>query len=613
MAHSKVHSSDATRAAMNEPESTQNSASIERDRQLILDAESKGTGAKLWAFTKLSGPGWLQSAITLGGGSLAGGLYLGVLAGYSMLWLQPLAMILGVVMLSAIGYVALSTGERPFRAINRHVNPVLGWGWAIATLMANLVWCMPQFALGTAALQQNLAPTSLGDQAVMTAMDDAGSLTAKEQAELKDELETRNKLVCVAILFAVAGVVVWFYNSGGWGIKVFEAVLKLMVAVVVVSFFGVVFKLATSAEGLNWGEIFGGLIPDPSLLSKPAAAFADVIQQSGAYADYWSQRIVSDQQKVMITATATAVGINMTFLLPYSMLARGWDKDFRGLAIFDLSTGLFIPFLLATSCVVIASASQFHGKPAAGLIETVDSDGNAITPPAGILSGFNKNLDARLKKELGDEFDALAADKQKLQAARDALPSADRQLAAMLVRRDAFNLAAALKNLTGETVAQYVFGVGVLGMAISTIIILMLINGFVVCEMLGVPDKGGIHRAGCFLAAFTGAMGPFLWKGDAKTWLAVPTSLFGMVLLPIAYLTFFLMMNSKSLLGDKRPTGFARFRWNVLLIIALSMATFGAFWAVYTDKYSTYGFIALGTFLGVALVVHFARSKDPAG
>ena len=35
-------------------------------------------------------------------------------------------------------------------------NPVLGWGWLIASMMANLVWAMPQFSLGTAALQQNL-------------------------------------------------------------------------------------------------------------------------------------------------------------------------------------------------------------------------------------------------------------------------------------------------------------------------------------------------------------------------------------------------------------------------------------------------------------------------
>ena len=103
---------------------------LEADRKLILDANEKGTGAKLGVFTKLSGPGWLQSAITLGGGSLAGSLYLGIIGGYEMMWLQPLMMIFGIVMLSAIGYVALSTPERPFDAINNHVSPVLGWGWA---------------------------------------------------------------------------------------------------------------------------------------------------------------------------------------------------------------------------------------------------------------------------------------------------------------------------------------------------------------------------------------------------------------------------------------------------------------------------------------------------
>ncbi len=61
----------------------------------------------------MSGPGWLQAAITLGGGSLAGAMYLGSFTGYNMMWLQPLAMILGVIMLSAIAYVTLTTGERP--------------------------------------------------------------------------------------------------------------------------------------------------------------------------------------------------------------------------------------------------------------------------------------------------------------------------------------------------------------------------------------------------------------------------------------------------------------------------------------------------------------------
>ena len=114
------------------------------------------TGARLKEYTKRSGPGWLQGAITLGGGSLAGALFLGTVSGYSLMWVQPLAMILGVIMLSAIAYVTLSTGQRPFRAINENVSPVLGWAWLIATAMANMVWCMPQFSLGNAAIQENL-------------------------------------------------------------------------------------------------------------------------------------------------------------------------------------------------------------------------------------------------------------------------------------------------------------------------------------------------------------------------------------------------------------------------------------------------------------------------
>ncbi len=118
---------------------------VDANRKLLTDAQAAGSGATLGAFVRLSGPGWLQSAITLGGGSLAGALFLGVLGGSKLLWLQLMAISMGVVMLSAISYVTLSTGERPFRAINRHINPVLGWGWLIATCMANMIWCMPQF------------------------------------------------------------------------------------------------------------------------------------------------------------------------------------------------------------------------------------------------------------------------------------------------------------------------------------------------------------------------------------------------------------------------------------------------------------------------------------
>ena len=134
-----------------------------QEKQMLNDAKGKGTGATLKVFAKLSGPGWLQSAITLGGGSLAGALFLGVIGGFGMLWVQLVAMILGVIMLCAISYVTLSTGESPFQGIRKHVNPVMAWGWAIASLLANMVWVLPQYSLAYGAITENLFPNMIAD------------------------------------------------------------------------------------------------------------------------------------------------------------------------------------------------------------------------------------------------------------------------------------------------------------------------------------------------------------------------------------------------------------------------------------------------------------------
>ena len=146
---------------------------------------------------------------------------------------------------------------------------------------------------------------------------------------------------------------------------------------------------------------------------------------------------------------------------------------------------------------------------------------------------------------------ATLSDESKT-AARDALPEADRRLAAMLATRDNMNLASALQPLTGNTIAQVVFGIGVLGMAVSTIIILMLINGFTLCEMLGRPNSKVVHFIGTVIAGLGGFLGPlYFWaNATSKAALAVPTSVIGGAMIPIAYFTFLLLMNSSSLLGE---------------------------------------------------------------
>ncbi len=569
-------------SAGQEPQAMHMNPRIEQDRQMIMAAKEKGRGSLFKVYMRLSGPGWLQSGITLGGGSLSSSLYLGVLVGFSFMWLQPLAMILGIIMLSAIAYVTLSAGERPFQAINEHVNPVLGWGWLIASMMANLVWSLPQFALGTAALRQNLLPGLLGP-AVM------------------DEIPS--KMIAGAVFLAVALAATLTYGAGGKGVKIFEIMIKTIVSMIVLCFVGVVVKLSLEGK-IVWGEILSGLVPDLSLFHKPTdVIMPHITEVNEQFRSFWTDMIVGEQRDVMISAAATAVGINMTFLLPYSMLRKGWDKYFRGLAIFDLSTGLFIPFIIATGCVVIASSSQFHGRAAEGFVAATPG-GEIVGEPAENLVGpYNDLLGNRVRHEMGlteKEWDELPSDQQKQYC--EALPYADKKMAAVLVKRDAFNLADTLAPLTGPVVAQYVFGFGVMGMALSATTMLMTINGLCFCVLVGKPPRGWYQRIGSLMVS-VGALGPFFWK-DAAPYLAIPTSNFAMMLLPIAYFAFFLLMNQKSFLGENTPVGAKRILWNVLMALAAGAASFGSVWSLWS-KLRWLGIGLLVAFIALCVVVHF--------
>ncbi len=543
----------------------------ENTRQQILDARSRGVLATLATYTRLSGPGWLQGAITLGGGSLAGALYLGVIMGYGMMWLQPVAMVLGVIMLSAISYVVLSTGERPFGLLNTHISPVLGWAWLIATMMANVVWCLPQFALGTAAVQQNLAPATNTDTGTA---------------------------VVAGVLLLIAAVVVWSYNSGSKGIRIFEMILKSMVGVVVLSFFGVVVALTWRGQ-IDWPAIIDGFVPRLTYLFEPAPTLGPAIQATSD-PEWWNQLVATTQKDKIITAFATAavsythLRAHETFLLPYSMLRKGWNADHRGLAIFDLSIGLIVPYVLATGCVVIAAASQFHGRydDVFAMLET--GKGKEVAE-------YHKFVDQRLKAKLGDEFVRLQAEPTELAAARKALPEGDRRMAAMLAARDNQTLAATLEPLAGAF-AQKLFGIGVLGMALSTIIILMLINGFAFAELIGAEPQGWAHRVGTMIPAL-GVLGPFVWS-EAAPKLATPTSVFGGAMLPIAYLSFLLLMNSRRTLGDAMPTGRQRVLWNLLMCTATSVAILASIWSLQGKMFGSFpiGAVAIGVLVTLMLV-----------
>ena len=285
------------------------------------------------------------------------------------------------------------------------------------------------------------------------------------------------------------------------------------------------------------------------------------------------------------------------------MLRKGWDRAFRGLAAFDLSTGLFIPFLVATSCVVIAAASQFHAR----------FDEKFINQPAAdIIGSYRDNLEKRIQSDSLYKTRSTPLSHSEMNAKIDALPSADRKLAYMLIKRDSLDLATALENLFGKGgLTQKVFGIGVLGMAISTIVILMVINGFCVSEMTGRDGDRVVQRLGALFPGVVGGLGFLaLWGDDqARFWLAVPTSNFGMVLLPIAYIAFFFMMNSPSLLGDAMPKGMLRIVVNAVMLAAIIAASIGAGLSVWANV----GWIGVAFAAGfVVISVVNASSKQLA-
>ncbi len=558
----------------------------EKERQLILAARQKGKGAIFRTYLKLSGPGWLQSGITIGGASFSSSLYLGILSGFTFLWLQPLYMILGIVMLSAIAYVTLSTGERPLRTINSHVNPVLGWGWLFATMAANLVWSLPQFTLATRAIQQNLLPNLVGPQVLP---------------------DPWGRILVVCFLLAICITVTMFYGAGVRGVKIFEVIIKGLVSIIVLCFFAVILRLAFKQGGINWGKVLAGLIPDPRFFFRPAEGLAPYLAAVAENCrQFWTNLIVNQQNATMIAAMAATVGVNMTFLFPYSMLRRGWDREFRSLGIFDLSTGLFIPFVLATGFVVMASASRFYTLPEPGFVPDKQGGMATITPAKNLVGPYKALLKRRLAFEIGNDAVAkLSA--EKLQQRTEILPYADKKMAAMLVKRDNINLAETLTPLTGKVVAQYLFGLGVMGLGISAATMLMTINGLCLCELLGRPPTGWPQRIGALIVSL-GALGAIFWDQPAP-WLAMPTSAFCSILLPIAYVTFLILMNQKSTLGDSMPRGASRIIWNVLMALATAAATFISMWSLWAWL-KAWSIAIVAAFVGLVLVVHFARRRE---
>jgi manganese transport protein len=421
---------------------------LERERAELREIAARPSRWSRWrGYWSFSGPGWVQSALTLGAGSAGSSIFAGAVFGYELLWVQPVAMLLGVVMFAAIGHQALVTQARPYDAFRRRLHPLLAVSWGVVVFLASIVFQFPQYSLGVSVARD--------------IFDVAG-------------LDVPRAPIALALLVA-ATALCWSYGRGSRrAVRRFERALKYLVLLMAFFFLLVVVKTGVDVKALLKG-FFGFHIPRDR-----------------------------EGLTIVLGALGAAVGVNMTFLYPYTLLARGWGREHRGLKNFDLATSMFLPFVLTTSLVVIACANTLH------------------------VQGIRV--------------------------------------------RDAVDAAHALAPVAGVTVARVVFSLGVLGMCFTTLAIEMVICGFVLSEMLGFEPSGWRYRAAT-MTANIGILGAFY---PVPFWLPVVASSTALVMVPVAYIGFFILQNKRSYLGADVNTGLKGTVWNILLALAILVVAAGA-------------------------------------
>lgn len=431
------------------------------DAQLLDAIARQPAPSRAWQYLRLSGPGWLQGAMTLGGGSAITSLTIGAVYGYELLWVQPVSMLIGCIMLFALSHQTLSTGERPYQAFRKHVHPGLAWLWAVSALLSSIIWGFSHYPLSAGMAEELISVVSGFD--------------IREQGGVGRELY----LFALAVgVWGLCATTAWHYGKGGRTVFLFENIVKILSATIVVCFAWVVVESSLRGQ-VDWGAVARGYIPS----SLP-----------------------SDSEGLMtvMAALGTAVGINMTFVYGYTMLNRHWGRAHRELARYDILVGLVLPYLLVTGLMSIAAAAVLFG--------------GEVT----VSGRLNPATATRLFAEAG----------------------------------------------ISELSSRLIFSLGILGMAIGSLVMHMLCCGSAMAELFGWQHQSRKYQWALLLPT-PAVLGVFLWSSMGP-YVILPTSAICGFLLPVAYLGWLMLNNNRAYLGDDMPQGRRRLVFNAAMLLCIA-------------------------------------------
>ena len=544
-----------------------------KEATILEKANAQGGIKKVLIFSKISGPGiWLTLA-ALSAGSLIGSLGLGQWLGTEALWVQASAMLLGIFSLWAVSQISLNTQQSLFSLMKNEWNPSLAWWFAGSALVTNFAWCMPQFRFGAEITGSILFPP----------LDNKGG-----------KIGVAFVLLCLSIFLS------FWYERSGLHSKLFQWILRLILFSLIACL-GVSVCLLIPGSGLYFSSIFSGFLPDFTNLTNTSPRFEALLSQTGEFRSFWEENLVSRQKELILITFSSTLGVNLLFSLPLLLLGRGWRRDHNQFAKFNLFIGLFIPFVLCSSCLTILSAVA-HQKMIHSLNEEV-----SVNTKYSESETIRNLLKERIIFEIGEEqFQSLPPFQQDEKI--ESLSKPNYILAHLVSQSDTKKWIHYLSD-SGKEPVKYLLGIVVLLISFSTIVILMVLNGHLICEILGKPHKGAPFQTGSLLLAVS-SIGPFVWS-DQDAWVADPSYFLSLAIIPYILLSFLLMLNSKELLGRQYPQGVKGFSLNLGVCLSFLLLGSCSFYLVWNHTWGNFPIgQALVTLIGILVLIGYFSLKN---
>lgn len=284
------------------------SESALKEKAYLKELNKKPPLQKFWGYCKLSGPGFMNAAFTLGAGSFASSVTLGAAYGYDMLWVPLYSFAFGIFMLALATRFVTASDMDVIKAQDKFHGKFFG-SFAtglVACFIASIVFNFGQYALGSDALTSMFSVLNLNVP----------------------------KNISWIILVAVSVPLSLLYGSGEnpKAVRIVENAMKIMIGIMLV-----VFGAVICVTGINFPAMIKGL-----LIPKIPSGMDGIV--------------------TLIASLTATIGVMDWVLFNNGMESRGYSEEHETLGRFDSVFGGLIPVTLVLSLVSIAFAEAFSGK-----------------------------------------------------------------------------------------------------------------------------------------------------------------------------------------------------------------------------------------------------------